>query len=87
MDVGDSYGWSYGYDRTYQVTYADQDSATRRSIDFEYDSVYNRTAWTDTQGSLSVSYSDNAMNQYTAVGSTTPTYAAVAISPAVTVAG
>jgi len=24
MDVGGGYGWSYGYDKTYQVTWADQ---------------------------------------------------------------
>jgi RHS repeat-associated protein len=73
-DAGGNYGWAYGYDNTYQVTYADQGSATNRAVDFGYDSVYNRTSWTDTLGSINVSYTDNALNQYTAVGGTTPTY-------------
>jgi len=46
----------------------------QRTVDFSYDSVYNRTLWTDTLGSVSTSYTDNALNQYSAVGGTTPTY-------------
>ncbi len=53
---------------------ADQGSATNRAVDFSYDSVYNRTLWTDTLGPTSVGYTDNALHQYTQVGSTTPTY-------------
>jgi RHS repeat-associated protein len=72
-DVGGNYGWAYGYDRIYQVTSAAQGTATNRTIDFAYDSVYNRTYWADRDlGSLI--YQDNALNQYTQIGSTSPTY-------------
>lgn len=74
MDVGGNYDWTYGYDNTYQVTYADQGAATNRMVDFDYDSVYNRTYWSDTLGSVSISYDDNALNQYTQNGWRTPTY-------------
>jgi hypothetical protein len=46
----------------------------QRRVDFSYDAVYNRTLWTDTLGSVSTSYTDNAVNQYSAVGGNTPTY-------------
>ena len=52
---------------------ADQGTATNRMIDYDYDSVYNRTYVNDS-ASGSLTYTDNALNQYTAVGSTTPTY-------------
>jgi hypothetical protein len=41
-NVGGNYGWTFGYDNIYQVTNADQGSATNRAVDFSYDSVYNR---------------------------------------------
>jgi RHS repeat-associated protein len=74
-DVGGNYGWTFGYDNIYQVTDADQASLSpQRNVDFSYDSVYNRTLWTDTLGSVNVGYQHNALHQYTQVGSTTPTY-------------
>jgi len=42
-------------------------------IDYTYDSVYNRTYWNDSAAG-SLTYADNALNQYTAAGATTPTY-------------
>jgi len=74
INPGGGYNWTYGYDNIYQVTSADQGSATNRYVDFSYDSVYNRTSWQDTLEGINISYSDNALNQYTAVGGTTPTY-------------
>ena len=73
LDVGGGYDWTYGYDKTYQATYADQGYGTYRTVDLSYDGVYNRTYWGDS-GIGSLTYSDNAMNQYTAVGAVTPTY-------------
>ena len=74
VDVGGNYGWAYGYDNIYQATSADQGSATNRTIDWQYDSVYNRTAWTDTLGPVNVSYQANALHQYTQIGAGTPLY-------------
>ncbi len=68
INPGGGYAWTYGYDNIYQVTSADQGSATNRSVDFSYDSVYNRTSWYDTQGNISVMYGKNSMNQYTQAG-------------------
>jgi RHS repeat-associated protein len=74
-DVGDNYDWTFGYDNIYQVTDADQNSLSpQRNVDFSYDSVYNRTLWTDTWGSVNVGYQHNALHQYTQVGAITPTY-------------
>jgi len=68
INPGGGYNWTYGYDNIYQVTSADQGSATNRAVDFNYDGVYNRTSWYDTQGNISVMYGKNSMNQYTQVG-------------------
>ena len=73
VDVGGNYGWVFGYDNIYQTTSADQGSATNRAIDWQYDSVYNRTYFNDSStGSLT--YADNDINQYIQIGSTAPTY-------------
>lgn len=72
-DVGDDYGWTFGYDNIYQVTDADQ-IAQYRWIDLSYDRVYNRTYWGDSGQMQSYNYQSNAVNQYTQIDSTVPTY-------------
>lgn len=74
MNPGGGFGWTYGYDNVYQVRTADQGSATNRAVDLSYDRVYNRTNWSDTLYGSSLTYDNNAVNQYTSVGTRTPSY-------------
>lgn len=75
-----SRGDTYSYDATDQLTVVQYEAANpdgvpsspSRIVDYAYDAVGNRTSVTD--NGASTGYTSNNLNQYTAIGSSTPAH-------------